>query len=151
LCRLVVSRRACVGAGEIDLRIGVRTLRNWLTPRIGVGMDQDVSVKELIQKVSEELLESQQERLASGRRAVFEVSELDIEISFVVSRSRQGRGGINLQVVTAGGTVGLDDQRTQRMTLKLVAASSGDTPGLRSLDYDDDLPVRPRRRLDENQ
>jgi Trypsin-co-occurring domain 2 len=113
-------------------------------------MDQDVSVKELIQRVSEELLEAQQERLAGGRRAVFEVSELDIEISFVVSRSKQGRGGIDLQVVTVGGTIGLDDQRTQRMTLKLVAASSGDTPELKNLGYDDDLPVRPRRRLDEN-
>lgn len=134
----------------IDLRITVQTLRSWLTPGRGVGMDRDVSVKELIQRVSEELLEAQQERLASGRRAVFEVSELDIEISFVVSRSKQGRGGINLQVVTVGGTVGLDDQQTQRMTLKLVAASSRDTPELKSLGYDDDLPVRPRRPLAED-
>ena len=116
-------------------------------------MDDDVSVKELIQRISEDLLESEQERTAGGRRAVFEVAELTIELAFVVSRSRQGRGGIDLKVLSVGGEAGRGDERTQRMTLRLVAAGragggAGDEE-LSRLDYDDALPVRPRLRRDD--
>jgi Trypsin-co-occurring domain 2 len=114
-------------------------------------VDDDVSVKELIQRISEDLLESEQERTASGRRAVFEVAELTIELSFVVSRSRQGQGGIDLKVVSVGGQADRADERTQRMTLRLVAAAAdtSDDEELFRLDYDDALPVRPRLRQDE--
>ena len=118
-------------------------------------MDDDVSVKELIQRISEDLLESEQERTAGGRRAVFEVAELTIELSFVVSRSRQGQGGIDLKVVSVGGQAERGDERTQRMTLRLVAAARAgegvDEEGFSRLDYDDALPVRPRlRRRDDD-
>jgi hypothetical protein len=118
-------------------------------------MDDDVSVKELIQRISEDLLESEQERTASGRRAVFEVAELTIEVSFLVSRSRQGQGGIDLKVVSAGGEAKRADERTQRMTLRLVTPSrartgSGGDEEFSQLDYDDALPVRPRLRGDDH-
>jgi hypothetical protein len=116
-------------------------------------MDDDISVKELIQRVSDELLESEQERTAGGRRAVFEVAELTIELSFVVSRSLQGHGGIDLKVVSVGGQANQADERTQRMTLRLVAARSTNVGSryeeLSRLDYDDALPVRPRLRPEE--
>jgi len=116
-------------------------------------MDDEVSVKELIQRISADLLESEEERTAGGRRAVFEVSELTIELSFVVSRSRQGQGGIDLKVVSMGGQADRGDERTKRMTLPLVAAGgagggSGDEEFSR-LDYDDELPVRPRLHRDK--
>src|SRR3954471_12372185 len=85
-------------------------------------VDNDVAVKELIQRISEDLLESEQERTTGGRRAVFEVAELTIELSFVVSRSREGHGGIDLKVVNVGGQADRADERTQRMTLRLVGA-----------------------------
>lgn len=113
-------------------------------------MDDDVSVKELIQRISEDLLESEQERTAGGRRAVFEVAELTIELAFVVSRSRQGQGGIDLKVLSVGGEAGRGDERTQRMTLRLVAAGRAEGgEELSRLDYDDALPVRPRLRRDD--
>jgi hypothetical protein len=116
-------------------------------------VDDDVSVKELIQRISEDLLESEQERTAGGRRAVFEVAELTIDLSFVVSRSRQGHAGVDLKVVSVGGQADRADERTQRMTLRLVAVGgaaegSGEEKFAR-LDYDDALPVRPRLRRDE--
>jgi Trypsin-co-occurring domain 2 len=119
-------------------------------------MNDEVSVKELIQKISEDLLESEQERTERGQRPVFEVSELVIELAFVVSRTRQGQGGLDLRVVTVGGKAGRADEQTQRMTLRLVAVggeekraadtSGTDRAGLTRLDYDDVLPVRPRLR-----
>src|SRR3954462_14024748 len=80
-------------------------------------VDDDVSVKELIQRISEDLLESEQERTADGRRAVFEVAELTVELSFVVSRSRQGHAGVDLKVVSVGGQADQGSERSQRMTL----------------------------------
>lgn len=113
-------------------------------------MDDEVTVKELISKISDDLLESQAERLEAGRRAVFEVSELTIELAFVVSRSKQGRAGVDLRVLSVGGEATRGDEQTQRMTLKLVAVGGGapedDDGELTRLDYDDDLPVRPRLR-----
>jgi hypothetical protein len=128
-------------------------------------MDDEVTVKELIQKISDDLLESERERTEIGRRAVFEVAELTVELEFSVSRSRQGKAGVDLRVVNAGGEAARTNERTQRMTLRLVAAGSamrptasdglGQTPSEapeirndshRSLDYDDALPVRPRLR-----
>ena len=122
-------------------------------------MDEEISVKELIQKISEDLLESEQERTARGQRAVFEVSELTVELAFVVSRTRQGRGGIDLRVVSVGGDIGRANEQTQRMTLRLIAVGGAEERAGRAasqagaertdmtrLDYDDVLPVRPRLR-----
>jgi hypothetical protein len=133
-------------------------------------MDDEISVKELIQKISEDLLESEEERTARGQRPVFEVSELTVELAFVASRSRQGRGGVDLHVVSVGGDAGSVNERAQRMTLRLIAVGGGeeragklgwfqakranrgavqagaDKTGLTRLDYDDVLPVRPRLR-----
>ncbi|RBY91083.1 trypco2 family protein [Blastococcus sp. TF02A-30] len=118
--------------------------------------DDDVSVKQLIQRLSVDLLDSERERTAAGLRPVFEVAELEIELSFVVSRSRQGQAGIDLKVVSVGGQADRGDERTQRMTLRLVAAGAAppaapdeagpEAPERYRLDYDDALPVRPRLR-----
>ena len=48
---------------------------------------QDISVKEVIQAVSDQLIESRTERLAAGRPPVFEVASLDIELSVAATRS----------------------------------------------------------------
>ena len=113
-------------------------------------MDDEISVKELLRKISEDLLESEEERLSKGQRSVFEVSELTIELAFVVSRSREGRGGVDLRVVNIGGDASRKSEQTQRMTLKLVAADPskvrGSTDDADRVDYEVDLPVRPRLR-----
>jgi NTP-dependent ternary system trypsin peptidase co-occuring protein len=114
--------------------------------------DDDITVKDLIQKISDDLLASERERVADTRRAVFEVAELTIELSFVATRSRQGRGGVDLKVISSGGELAREDARTQRMTLRLVAARDNpvqlDEAGddFAPLDYDRALPVRPRLR-----
>ncbi|GAA3767747.1 trypco2 family protein [Streptomyces phyllanthi] len=137
-------------------------------------MSDPITVKELIRKLSEDLLESERERKQSGRRAVFEVAELTVELEFTVSRSRQGRAGLDLHVVDVGGEAGRTNAHSQRMTLRLVAAGAkippfGDdesaatqagvnaapaTSSFVPLDYDEVLPVRPRislrRRKEKN-
>ena len=129
-------------------------------------MGDEITVKELIQKLSEELLESEQERERNGRRPVFEVSELTVELEFSVSRSRQGRAGLDVHIINIGGEAERAHSHTQRMTLRLVAAGAGNhqvgddessatrarfdaapvASSFAPLDYDDVRPVRPRLR-----
>lgn len=132
----------------------------------GSSVGDEITVKELIQKLSEDLLESEREREASGRRPVFEVAELTVELEVAVSRSRHGRAGLDVHVVNIGGEAERAHSRTQRMTLRLVAAGAGHpragddeasvtragfdaapvTSSFAPLDYDDVRPVRPRLR-----
>jgi hypothetical protein len=116
--------------------------------------DDDITVKELIQKISDDLLASERERVADARRAVFEVAELTIELSFVATRSRQGRGGVDLKLISTGGELAREDARTQRMTLRLVAARDNpvqlDEAGddFAPLEYDRDSTGLPTHRYD---
>jgi hypothetical protein len=103
----------------------------------------DLSIKQLIRAVTAELLASQQERLACGDPAVFEVSELTLDISFVATHSRNISGGFDFKVVKADGGVKYDEQSVHRVILKLTAPkprASGKTFGLTI----DPVPVLPR-------
>jgi len=98
----------------------------------------ELSLDTLIDAVSEQLLRSQSRRIATGRAAVFDVSELTLEVSFVATTSKEGGGGINLSVVKADGSVKYERESVQKITLTLTAVKDAQQP-------DDRFgPVRPR-------
>lgn len=103
--------------------------------------EDELSLKALIQAVSEELRSSRTERLAQGLPALFEVEDLTIEVSFVVTRSKGGGVGFDLKVISADGSVKYDRESVQKITLKLKALADEDVllPEL-----PDTLPLRPR-------
>lgn len=110
-----------------------------------------ISMKALIRRISDELLESQRERQLQGLPAVFEVQGLDIEVSFVVTESRQGGGGFDLRVIKADGSMKYEDQSVQKVTLHLGVPSARPVVTRPDVDddplvFDDELPVRPRLR-----
>jgi NTP-dependent ternary system trypsin peptidase co-occuring protein len=98
---------------------------------------EDLSIKTLIQAVTKELRESQTERLAAGQDAVFQVSDLTLEISFVATTSKQGGGGFDLKVIKADAGVKYDRESVQKITLKLTAVDDQPFGGAR--------PLRPRK------
>jgi len=49
----------------------------------------NLSLDTLVEAVSDQLLRSQSRRIAEGRAAVFEVDELTLEVSFVVTKRRR--------------------------------------------------------------
>ncbi|HEY7305966.1 MAG TPA: trypco2 family protein [Bryobacteraceae bacterium] len=102
---------------------------------------QDLSLKTLIQAVSEELRASRDERLASGAQALFEVQDLTIEVSFVVTKSKGGGVGFDLKVVRADANVKYDQESVHKVILKLKALDKDD---LVLPDVPDQLPIRPR-------
>jgi hypothetical protein len=61
----------------------------------------DLSLKNLIRAVSDELTASREERLAENQPAIWEVSELTIEANFVVTNSGGGGGGFDLKILKA--------------------------------------------------
>jgi hypothetical protein len=97
-----------------------------------------LSLDTLVDAVSEQLLRAQARRIAAGRAAVFEVSELTLEVSFVVTTSKRGGGGIDLHVIKADGSVKYDRESIQKVTLTLTGVKDAAQP-------DDRFgPVRPR-------
>lgn len=111
------------------------------------GLSQNISVKEFIQAVSDDLLASRTERLAAGRPPVFEVSSLDIELSVTATRSSKKAGSIDLKVVS-GGLAGMaGHESVQKLSLHLTATT------LRADDQESEIfdassPLRPRRDFD---
>jgi hypothetical protein len=97
----------------------------------------DLSIRALIQAVTKELRESQTERIAAGEEAVFQVSDLTLEISFVATTSKHGGAGFDLKVVKADAGVQYDKESVQKVTLKLTAID--DQP------FGGSGPFRPRR------
>ena len=100
---------------------------------------EDLPIRDLIQAVTDELLQSQAERLAKRNAAVFEVNDLTLEISFVATSSKRGGGGFDLKVVKADAGLKYDEQSIHKITLKLNAVGNQAQP------FGDDQRIRPRR------
>lgn len=101
--------------------------------------NEDLSIRTLISAITDELLESQAERLATGGPAVFEVSGLTLEISFVATTSKHGGGGFDIKVIKADAGAKYDKQSIHKITLTLKAIDDQQQP------FGGIGPVRPRR------
>ena len=101
----------------------------------------NLSLKTLIRAVSEELLAARSDRLSQGTPPLFEVDELILEVSFVISESDSGGGGFDLKVIKADMSKKYDEQSIQKITLKLKSLR-GNSSVL--TDLGDELPLRPR-------
>jgi hypothetical protein len=88
-------------------------------------MEADLKLGDLIREVSKELLDSQKTRRAQGGQAVFQVCGLDIEVSFVITKSKGVSGGIDLKVIRADGDRHFEEQEVHRIVVHLGAASGG--------------------------
>lgn len=93
---------------------------------------------DLIRRVQLELIDSQQTRIGSGLAPLFEIEELQIEISFVIKKMKKAEGGIDIGLVAigVGGSHSKDEIHKLSLKLKPVQQSDGDDrspsiPGLR--------------------
>lgn len=78
-------------------------------------------IKELIRRVHQELVESREEREAAGEPAIFQVSELTIEVNFVVAQSTEAKGGLDFKIITVGGIeLGGSKEYQQQQVHKII-------------------------------
>jgi hypothetical protein len=89
---------------------------------------EGLSIRELIREVTRDVLSSQAERIAAGDPAVFEISDLVLEVSFVATSSKKAGGGFDLTVVKADAGVQYDKESIHKVTLKLVAVQDEEQP-----------------------
>lgn len=107
--------------------------------------DKPLFIGELIRQVQNELVESQSQREAEGKSAIFEVESLTIEVNFVVSASSTGKGGFDLKILTLGGEKMYKDEQVHKITLTLKSLQAEeDTWGLGNLEVEPS-GRRPRR------
>lgn len=85
--------------------------------------EEGLSIRALIREVTREILSSQADRIASGDPAVFEVSDLTLEVSFVATSSKKAGGGFDLKVVKADAGVQYEQECIQKVILKLTAVA----------------------------
>jgi hypothetical protein len=104
-------------------------------------MEADLKLGDLIRQVSKELLDSQAERIAQGGQAVFQVSGLDIEVSFVITKSKGVSGGIDLKVIRADGDRHFEEQEVHRIVVHLGAASGSVGGGDQQIPAPDRIPI----------
>jgi hypothetical protein len=88
---------------------------------------ESLQVKDLIRMVTDELMQSRQEREDRHEPAIFEVEKLTLEVHFVAQTSTEFNGGLDLKVVTVGGGhVGgkrtYQNQQVHTITLTLAGA-----------------------------
>jgi hypothetical protein len=83
--------------------------------------EEGLGVKDLIENVKKELVETEKNRLAANEPALFEIKDFDLEINFVVSTRRTLTGQLEYKVVTVGDETQVSSERVQKITLHMTA------------------------------
>lgn len=83
-----------------------------------------LSLTELLTRVRQELRESETVRIANGEEALFKVEGLTLEVNFVVTETRKGKGAVDLKVVSLGGSQEFAEQQVHKVTLSLKAVTN---------------------------
>ncbi len=81
--------------------------------------EDGLSISSLIRKVHEELADSQRRREAEAGLPLFEVESLTIEAHFLVSSNLEGKGGVDLKIVSLGAAKGTKAEQIHKIILKL--------------------------------
>jgi len=107
-------------------------------------MQNEISLKELIRTVSDELMASRAERLAANRPAIFEVDGLTIEVSFIITESDAAGGGFDLKILKANAKSDYRQESIHKITLTLSAIKD-DAGRVLLRELGDEVPLRPRQ------
>jgi len=67
----------------------------------------DSNLSDLIRHIRAELEKADRVRLAEHRKALFELSSMELELHFAVVTDNTAKGGFDLKVISAGGEMTL--------------------------------------------
>jgi hypothetical protein len=86
-----------------------------------VSMAHEVTLSQLIRHVRQQLHEAAAARREAGERAILRVETVTIELHTVATSSKEGKGGVDLKIVTVGGQKAYSEQETQKIVVVLRA------------------------------
>ena len=81
-------------------------------------LNKNIPLSEMIESLRQELKVAA--ALGSDKDVKFEVSNAEIEVEFVATRSAEAGGGVKFWVVTAEGKAAVAEETTHRFKLSLV-------------------------------
>jgi hypothetical protein len=108
--------------------------------------NSDLGVEDLVNRLRGELEQMEEDRLSSGKPALFQVRNFDLELDFVIKSSQKQHGKIEYEVVTAEMEREFGNERTHKLTLHMelipaqIIRSTSPTAGL-SLNGAEELPA----------
>jgi hypothetical protein len=79
---------------------------------------------ELVSAIRDELEHLDKARTEAGRKALFHLSAMELELNFIVEENSSAKGGFDIKVVSLGGDVGIRTEQIQKAVLKFNVPSS---------------------------
>jgi hypothetical protein len=81
--------------------------------------ERALGLQEFINAIKGELVKMEKDRTDKNEAAVFDITGIDLEISFIVRTSAQQKSGVEYQVVTAESQIQNGMERVQKLTMHL--------------------------------
>lgn len=78
-----------------------------------------LGIDALAEKVRSELEKLETWRQSNGKAALFELKDFELEVSFVVKKSRKVKGELEAEVITVGGEAEHSKEATQKVVLHM--------------------------------
>jgi NTP-dependent ternary system trypsin peptidase co-occuring protein len=82
--------------------------------------EPELGIADLVTRVREELETLDTRRVQANRPVLFSVDEFELELQFTAVERKDGRGSIDLKVISLNGSKGVESSAVQKIRLKFV-------------------------------
>lgn len=80
-----------------------------------------LGVQDLIEKVKEELIKTEEKRINAKQAPLFELKDFELEINFVITASEKEAGSFEFKAVTLNSETETTTEKTQKIILRMSA------------------------------
>jgi len=106
----------------------------WIRHRIQAtpfSIQERFEIKDVIQSIHTQLIQSQKEREEAGRSPLFVVKSFDLELQAIITQENKASGKAEVKVLALGREDSINRERTTKITLHMEALGFGaaGTPG----------------------
>jgi hypothetical protein len=92
----------------------------------GDAENPELGVADLVARVREELETLDARRRSAGKPALFALKEMELELQFTAVARTDGKVGIDLKVISVGGSKGVESSAVQKINLRFALDSTAD-------------------------
>jgi hypothetical protein len=98
-------------------------------------MDEDLGVAELIMAIRYELANLESRLHNENLAPLFQLEHVDLAVTFTATKRKEGQAGIDLKVITVGGSTAIESAEVQTLNVRYTvdpAARRMGIPGARA-------------------